>query len=60
MELAGGALFGSFFGPGDVLTVPAAATAGYLGGAALGRVGGLISCMSGTGPGGGDIGAGRF
>jgi RHS repeat-associated protein len=56
--MAGGALFGSFFGPGDVLTVPAAATAGYLGGAALGRVGGLISCMSGAGSSGGAAPAG--
>jgi hypothetical protein len=55
--MAGGALVGSFFGPGDVATVPLAAATGYVGGAALGRIGGLISCMSSTGT-GGDSGGG--
>lgn len=51
--LTGGVLAGSFFGPAYVATVPLAAASGYVGGAAFGRIGGLISCMSSTGGGGG-------
>ena len=47
--MAGGALAGAAFGPADVLTVPMGALSGYVGGAGLGRLGGLISCMSGPG-----------
>jgi filamentous hemagglutinin len=49
--MAAGATFGAFFGPVDVLTVPMGAATGFVGGAALGRIGGLITCMSGSGSG---------
>jgi hypothetical protein len=59
--MAGGAVAGAVFGPADVLTVPMGAATGYVGGAAFGRIGGMISCKSGTGSGqsgGGDTSGG--
>jgi RHS repeat-associated protein len=56
--MAGGAVAGAVFGPADVLTVPMGAVTGYVGGAAFGRIGGLISCMSGSGGTGGSSGQG--
>ena len=57
--MAGGAVAGAVFGPANVLTVPMGAATGYVGGAAFGRIGGLISCMSGSGGTGADSGGGR-
>jgi RHS repeat-associated protein len=60
--LGGGATLGAFFGPADVLTIPTFGATGFVGGAAFGRIGGLISCMSGTGDasgGGGQASSGQ-
>jgi hypothetical protein len=51
--MATGAVIGAFGGPADVATVPLGAATGYMGGAALGRLGGLVTCMSASGSGSG-------